>query len=80
MAAATRSKASSKLADAMRLRKTRSASGTQSPWWLRADIEFCAFCYQRYAYGTGHRCVACDVAVCGFCVEYRGRQAWCPEC
>ena len=81
MAAARKTSGRGRPARATRVRQTRPASRTRSTaWWLLPDIELCMFCHQRYAYGTGCRCVGCDVAVCSFCVEYRGREVWCPEC
>ena len=81
MAAARKTRVRGRPARATRVRQTRPASGMRSPaWWLLADIEVCTFCHQKYAYGTGYRCVECDVAVCGFCAEYRGQEVRCPEC
>jgi hypothetical protein len=81
MAAARKTKISSKAASASRAPLQRPSSRTRSSaWWVVADIELCIFCHQRYAYGTGYRCVGCDIAVCGFCVQYRGQETWCPEC
>lgn len=80
-AAARKSKGGSKPVRATRSRRPRPPSEAWSlAWWLSPDGEFCRFCLQRYAHGTGYRCVGCDVAVCNFCVEYRDQEAWCPEC
>ena len=58
----------------------RMANNRDVPWWLGADIEVCSFCFLGYAYGTGFRCISCDVAVCSDCKEIRVEAIFCPEC
>ena len=61
-------------------RARKPAAARPTVWWISADVEICTVCQQGYAYGTGYTCVGCDGAVCGFCIEERGKEFWCPGC
>jgi hypothetical protein len=50
------------------------------PWWLEEGTETCSTCSHTYVYQTEYRCVACDIPLCGDCVQLITVEVFCPGC